>query len=350
MSDREWKTGGSPLMIDLETTALQERERHLLGDPLVGGVILFSRNIESGAQVKALCASLRAVRPDVLIAVDQEGGRVQRLRGDWTGLPPMGVHGRLFRHDRKAALRQASEHGWLMATEVLAAGIDLSFAPVLDIDAGISQVIGDRALAGDPGAVIELGKAFIAGMHEAGMAAVGKHFPGHGHVGADSHHELPDDPRDMVDIEQHDLLVFRHCADLLDGMMPAHVCYSAVDARPAGFSRYWLQTILRQRLGFDGVIFSDDLSMAGAAVAGEMTARVDAALQAGCDCLLVCNDPAAAVAARDHLAASRFDLTGLRDQGQLIRPRARELARSRIGSVRWREAAALMGELSAAAS
>lgn len=345
VSSRERKAGGSPLMIDLETVVLQEPERDLLRDPLVGGVILFSRNIESPAQVEELCEELRALRPGILIAVDQEGGRVQRLRKGWSILPPMGVHGQVFANNREQALDQAAEHGWLMAIEVLAAGIDLSFAPVLDLDAGISKVIGDRALADEPGAVIELGRAFIAGMHEAGMAAVGKHFPGHGHVEADSHHELPDDSRGMAEIEKEDLVAFRQCVDLLEGIMPAHVRYSAVDAQPAGFSRYWLQHVLRDSLGFAGVIFSDDLSMAGAAVAGTMTARVDAALQAGCDCLLVCNDPAAAATARDHLAVTGPDLSGLRAQDRLIRPRAREQARSRIGSARWQRAASLMREL-----
>lgn len=345
VSSRDESRGASPLMIDLETTVLLEPERDLLRDSLVGGVILFSRNVESGAQLEALCEQLRAERPDVLIAVDQEGGRVQRLRQGWSILPPPGVHGRLLGQDRERALHQAAEHGWLMATEVLAAGIDLSFAPVLDVDAGVSLVIGDRALASDPGQVIELGRAFIAGMNEAGMAAVGKHFPGHGHVEADSHHELPDDPRDMAAIEQQDLVVFRHCAALLGGIMPAHVRYSAVDGQPAGFSTYWLQKVLRESLGFGGVIFSDDLSMAGAAIAGDMAARVDAALRAGCDCLLVCNDPAAAASARDHLAATQPDLSRLRGQNGLVRPQAREQARARIGSPRWSRAASLMREL-----
>ncbi|MEX1197073.1 MAG: beta-N-acetylhexosaminidase [Pseudohongiellaceae bacterium] len=345
MSSREHRAQGGPLMIDLEAGLLQEPERELLCDPLIGGVILFSRNIESPGQVEALCGQLRAARPDLLIAVDQEGGRVQRLREGWSVLPPMAVHGRVYREDRQRALHQATEHGWLMATEVLAAGIDLSFAPVLDLDAGISKVIGDRALAGEPDAVIQLGRAFIAGMDEAGMAAVGKHFPGHGHVEADSHHELPDDSRDWTAIEQQDLEVFRQCVDQLQGIMPAHVRYSAVDGQPAGFSRYWLQEVLRGRLGFGGVIFSDDLSMAGAASAGGMTARVDVALQAGCDCLLVCNDPTGAVAARDHLAATRLDLSGLHALERLIRPGARELARDRIASPRWHRAVALMHEL-----
>lgn len=345
VSSRDGSRAASPLMIDLEATVLREPERDLLRDPLVGGVILFSRNVESGAQLEGLCEQLRAVRPDVLIAVDQEGGRVQRLRQGWSVLPPPAVHGLLFARDRERAVHQAAEHGWLMATEVLAAGIDLSFAPVLDIDAGISRVIGDRALAGEPGAVIELGRAFIAGMNEAGMAAVGKHFPGHGHVEADSHHELPDDPRDMAAIEQHDLVVFRHCADLLEGIMPAHVRYPAVDPQPAGFSTWWLQKVLREDLGFRGVIFSDDLSMAGAAIAGDMAARVDAALRAGCDCLLVCNDPAAAAVARDHLVATQPDLSRLRGQAELVRPQAREQARANIGSPRWRRASSLMREL-----
>lgn len=332
-------------MIDLQTTQVREFERELLQDDLVGGVILFGRNIESPMQLQGLCAEIRRIRPGLLIAVDQEGGRVQRLRKGWTRLPPMRVHGNTLDVDRERALREASEHGWLMATEVLAAGIDLSFAPVLDVDAGISEVIGDRALASDPDEVVELALAFIHGMHEGGMAAVGKHFPGHGHVAADSHLELPDDSRGMPEIEAHDLIVFARCADRLDGIMPAHVRYSSVDARPAGFSRYWLQDVLRQRLRFDGVIFSDDLSMAGAAVAGDIPARVQAAMNAGCDCLLVCNDPAAARQARDHLAAVGPGQGPVRPLARLLRPSARSRAVDAMGTRRWREAVSTMERL-----
>jgi len=332
-------------MIDLQTTEIQAAERELLVDELVGGVILFSRNIESPGQVEALCAEIRRIRPGLLIAVDQEGGRVQRLRQGWTRLPPMRVHGTTLDVDRDRALREATEHGWLMAVEVLASGIDLSFAPVLDVDAGVSAVIGDRALASRPDDVVELARAFIGGMHEAGMAAVGKHFPGHGHVATDSHLELPDDPRSGNEIEAADLSVFARCAGCLDGIMPAHVRYSSVDSRPAGFSRYWLQEVLRGRLGFDGVIFSDDLSMEGAAEAGDMPSRVQAALDAGCDCLLVCNDPSGARRARDHLADSGTGQYSGHSLAGLLRPSARSRAVQAMETRRWREAVRTMEKL-----
>ncbi|MGM0631768.1 MAG: beta-N-acetylhexosaminidase [Pseudomonadota bacterium] len=329
-------------MVDLQSTRLTAAESERLADPLVGGVILFSRNIQSPGQVEELCHQVRKVCPDLLLTVDQEGGRVQRLRRGWAQLPPMRVHGRELARDPERAESQAREHGWLMATEVLSSGLDLSFAPVLDLDVGISAVIGDRALADTPEGVVRLARAFIDGMHEAGMAATGKHFPGHGHVAADSHLELPDDDRSFAAMERTDLSVFSQCMPLLDGIMPAHVRYSSVDESPAGFSRFWLREVLRQRLGFNGVIFSDDLSMAGAAVAGDMPARVDAALAAGCDCLLVCNDPGAAGAALNHLAAADLDTGDRRPLSTLIRPEARRRARDSMGGQRWRRACELM--------
>ncbi len=278
-----------PLMLDLAGTALTDEERDLLQRPAVGGLILFSRNIVDAQQVAALVAGVRALRPDILVAVDQEGGRVQRLRNGFVKLPPMRVFGRMWDEDADAAVALAEECGWLMAAEVLALDIDISFAPVLDLDFGASAVIGDRAFHRDPAAVTALAGAFVHGMNAAGMQATGKHFPGHGFVAADSHHAIPVDERGIGALEADDLIPFRRLARRLGGVMPAHVVYEQIDPQPAGFSRYWLQDVLRGSLGFDGVIFSDDLSMEGAAGAGSYVDRARAALDAGCDMVLVCN-------------------------------------------------------------
>lgn len=280
-------------MIDVDGLWLNADDRQLLRQPEVGGLILFARNTESPAQVSELVQSIRSLRPDLLIAIDQEGGRVQRLRRQVLRLPALGDIGR-----RTADLRQAAEvahaAAWLMATEMLACGIDISFAPVLDLDHGRSAVIGDRSLGGTAEVVVALGNAYIDGLHLAGMAATGKHFPGHGWAEADSHFDLPVDERSEAEIRATDLRPFIELAAKLDGIMPAHVLYPQVDSQPAGFSRRWLQEILRAELGFAGVIFSDDLCMAGAHAVGGMPERVDAALASGCDMLLVCNDRAAA--------------------------------------------------------
>lgn len=291
------------LMLDLEGTSLTAEEQALLLHPAVGGLILFSRNIRDAGQVTDLVADIRARRPGILVAVDQEGGRVQRLRDGFTRLPPMRVFGNLWEQDREAAVRAATDCGWLMAAEVLATGIDISFAPVLDLDFGLSAVIGDRAFHRDPAAVIALAGAFIHGMNEAGMQATGKHFPGHGFVAADSHTDIPRDTRQIHELEADDLVPFRRLASRLGGVMPAHVIYGQVAPEPAGFSRYWLQDVLRGALAFDGVIFSDDLSMEGATVAGSFTERARAALDAGCDMVLVCNHRAGALEVLDYLEA-----------------------------------------------
>jgi beta-N-acetylhexosaminidase len=326
------------LMLDLEGTSLGAVERDLLQSPAVGGLILFSRNIIDPAQVRALVAELRALRPDLLIAVDQEGGRVQRLRNGFARLPPMRVFGEIWDRDRDEAMASAADCGWLMASEVLDVGIDISFAPVLDLDFGASAVIGDRAFHRDPAAVTALAGAFVHGMNEAGMQATGKHFPGHGFVAADSHIEIPRDTRVVSELESDDLIPFRRLATRLGGIMPAHVIYEPIAPEPAGFSRYWLQDVLRGSLGFDGVIFSDDLSMEGATVAGSFTDRARAALDAGCDMVLVCNHRAGAsevlryleMRDRDMIAASRLMALagrfGLRDDARLQRARERVAA------------------------
>lgn len=300
-------------MLDIAGTWLTAEDRQLLRQPEVGGLILFARNIETARQVQELCRAIRAVRPDILLAVDQEGGRVQRLRSGFVRLPAM----REFA-SRPDALRLAQACGWVMATEVLAVGLDLSFAPVLDLDHQRSAVVGSRAFDGDPQQAVELAAAFIKGMHEAGMAATGKHFPGHGWAKADSHVAIPTDERSLDELRAADMIPFSRLTAELDAVMPAHVIYPRVDEKPAGFSHRWLQDILRGELGFRGVIFSDDLSMAGAHVAGDAASRIEAALSAGCDMGLVCNDRGAA-----ELALAALQRLRVHPSSALAKMRAR---------------------------
>lgn len=283
-----------PVMLDVQGLELSAEDRELLQHPVVGGVILFGRNVESPAQVRALTDAMRAAaKAPLLIAVDQEGGRVRRLRDGFSHLPAL---------REIKTMQKASEMGWLMASEVRAVGIDISFAPVLDLDFGVSSVIGDRSLGRDVAEVVTLARAYIAGMREAGMLATGKHFPGHGFVAADSHTAIPLDQRSFAEIERDCLNVFTQLSDDLAAVMAAHVIYPQIDSIPAGFSARWLQGILRQRINFKGCVFSDDLSMHGASVAGDALARARAAQDAGCDMLLVCNDRASAIQVVDGLA------------------------------------------------
>jgi beta-N-acetylhexosaminidase len=311
-----------PVMLDIEGLTLSAIERERLQHPLTGGVILFSRNYQSPEQVEALTREIHALRtPQLLIAVDHEGGRVQRFRNGFTGLPAIRHLGGIYDENSKRAKRLAETSGWLMATELRAVGVDFSFAPVLDLDRGISQVIGDRAFHSRPEAVADLAHAYLRGMHHAGMAATGKHFPGHGCVAADSHVAMPVDERELVDILAEDIVPFERMIHFgLEAIMPAHVIFPRVDAQPAGFSRVWLQQILRKQLGFQGVIFSDDLSMEGAKGAGDVVTRARAALSAGCDMVLVCNDPAAADQVLDGLGQHDDPASQLR----LVRMHGRE--------------------------
>lgn len=281
------------LMIDIDSTALTNEDVSLLKQAQVGGVILFARNVADAAQVRALCDDIRYHNPDILIGVDQEGGRVARLRNGFSPLPAMGKLGELFDHNSTQALSCAYDCGYLMAAEVLAVGIDLSFAPVLDRD-GISQVIGDRSFHEDPQVIVALATQFMRGMRAAGMATTGKHFPGHGAIAPDSHVAEAIDDRSLDEILASDMQPFAQTLPWLDALMPAHVIFSQVDNKPAGFSKIWLKDIIRDKLKFDGVLFSDDLSMAGAQAAGDVSARVRAAIEAGCDIALVCNDRIAA--------------------------------------------------------
>ena len=301
-------------MLDVEGLELTAVERERLRHPLVGGVILFSRNYQSPAQIEALISDIHALRePQLLVAVDHEGGRVQRFREGFTSLPPMALLGREYDLNRKRAKRLAESCGWLMARELRAVGVDFSFAPVLDLNRGISRVIGDRALHSDPQAVADLAHSLMIGMARAGMAATGKHFPGHGGVEADSHVAIPVDEREYADLYVEEILPFERMIHYgLAAIMPAHVIYPRVDPRPAGFSRFWLQEVLRGRLEFQGVIFSDDLSMEGAKVAGGVLERAQAALTAGCDMVLVCNDPQAAEQVLDGLGVYDNPVSHLR--------------------------------------
>jgi beta-N-acetylhexosaminidase len=311
-----------PIMLDVQGTSLTSEDKELLEHPLVGGLILFTRNYQSVEQVSELTKQIRfAAKKDILIAVDHEGGRVQRFRksqhdgnnGSFSTIPAMGEIAGLANNNIDLAKEIAQQCGTLMALEVQAVGIDISFAPVLDVN-GISEVIGERAFSAEPEQVITLAAAFIEGMHQAGMKATGKHFPGHGSVQADSHIALPIDPRSKEVILNFDLKPFEALisGQLVDALMPAHVIFPEIDSQCVGFSALWLQQILRKKLAFDGVIFSDDLSMKGAASVGGFIERAEAAQQAGCDMLLVCNDRAGCIEVIDKANISVEQASSLR--------------------------------------
>ena len=278
-----------PLLIGLGGLEISSEESDWLRHPAVGGVVLFTRNYRDLSQLSELTVSISKIAGrDLLICVDHEGGRVQRFRNGFTRLPPLAVLGKMYAESAAKALDFAYRHGRVMATELLLCGVDLSFAPVLDLG-DRSVIIGDRAFASDPMAIIELSNAYIGGMHDAGMAATGKHFPGHGSVAADSHTDDVFDPRPFEVIEEADLKPFAALSGKLDAIMMAHVLYTAVDERPAGYSPFWIKTILRGQLNYQGTIFSDDLGMYAAKVAGGLMARVRDSLEAGCDAVLVCD-------------------------------------------------------------
>jgi len=286
-------------MLDVEGLTLTPADRTLLREPAVGGVILFSRNYASPDQVADLVSAIRAVRsPPLLVAVDHEGGRVQRFRNGFSDIPPMRLLGRQYDGDAESAVSLATTAGWLIASELRAMDIDLCFAPCVDLDWGVSEIIGNRSFHRKPQVVAELSSAFSRGLRSAGMAAVAKHFPGHGAVVADSHLKLPVDRRpfgDLLDdMRPYESLIGKR---QLAGIMLAHVVYSEVDPLPAGFSEYWIQNQLRAQLGYDGAVFCDDLSMKATEDFGSMVVRARLALDAGCDMILICNDRAAASAA-----------------------------------------------------
>ena len=313
-----------PVMVDIEGTDLTDEDRELLLHPMVGGLIFFARNFRNREQLEELIADIRRVRPEILLAVDQEGGRVQRFRDTFTRIPSMQAL------SARANPQQLRDVGWLLAAELLAVGVDFSFAPVLDADDDFCKIVGDRSFAQDPLVLAEKARPFIAGMHEAGMATTGKHFPGHGQVKEDSHEELPVDHRTLEQVLASDCTPFAECiaAGELQAVMPAHIRFARVDESPVGFSRFWLQEVLRKRLGFDGVIFSDDLTMEGAGAAGGYGERIRAAMQAGCDMGVVCNNRQGALTALDALADFAPD-------PESNRRLARMRGKARIGS--WSE-------------
>ena len=328
-------------MIDPAGTALTEDDVRRLRHPAVGGVILFAHNFESPAQLQALTQDIHALRePPLLIGVDHEGGRVQRFKKGFTALPPMRAFGQLWDRDRDAGREAAQAAGYIIGAELAAHGLDFSFTPVLDLDYGASSVIGDRALHYDPLAVGALAAALIGGLAAGGMGAVGKHFPGHGYAAADSHIAVPTDDRPLSEILRKDLVPYAPAIQAgLAGVMPAHVIYPRIDAEPAGYSRVWLQDILRGKLGFGGLVFSDDLSMAGASTAGGVAERARAALDAGCDMVLLCNDPAG----QERLLRSL-------EESAPVSPERAERMRHRGGrdlrrSVAFREARGALGRL-----
>ncbi len=310
-----------PLMIDLVGPAVSAPEREMLAHPLVGGVILFARNFESPEQLLELTRSIHAVRsPPLLIGVDHEGGRVQRFRSGFSRLPPARRIGQLFDTDRAAGLSAARSMGWLMAAELRAHGVDLSFAPTVDLDYGLNEAIGDRALHPAADVTAQLAVAYMLGMRDAGMAATAKHFPGHGAVVADSHVSLPVDRRPLADLDA-DLTPYRRLiANGLPGVMVAHILLPAEDAAPASLSARWIRGVLRTDLNFQGAVFTDDLSMGAVSAGGDIVERCRRALGAGCDMLLVCNDPASRAQALSGLAAAADPASQLR----LIRMRGQE--------------------------
>ncbi|MDD5036863.1 MAG: beta-N-acetylhexosaminidase [Methylococcaceae bacterium] len=331
-----------PVMFDLRGHTLNGEEKELLLHPATGGVILFTRNYEAPEQITGLIASLRALRPALLISVDHEGGRVQRFRPGFTRLPPAARYAQCLAQGELLPTLEIA--GWLMAAELRSVGVDFSFAPVLDVDCGISEIIGDRSFSRDPVQVGAYALAFAQGMRRAGMAAVGKHFPGHGAVALDSHLTLPEDPRSYAEIAGKDLLSFKTLiAENLEGVMPAHVVYRAMDDKPAGFSRRWIEDVLRGELGFNGAVFSDDLSMEGAAFAGGYDERAHLAIEAGCDMVLVCNQPDATGWVLEALEklnwkARQARLTAMR--GRFPTDRS-----ALLKSAQWREAAETLNRL-----
>ncbi len=325
------------LVIDIEGKALSEEDKEILVHPLVGGVVLFSRNYESRQQLTDLCSRIRSVRDSsLLIMVDQEGGRVQRFIQDFTRLPAMASLGQLYDEDVARALLLAENVGWLMAEELLSAGVDLSLAPVLDLNKQMSDVIGTRAFHADHQAVVQLATAYIKGMHQAGMASTGKHFPGHGAVLVDSHWGVPIDNRTLSEIRQDDMIPFIQLIQAgITAIMPAHIIFPEVDENPVGFSSVWLQTILRKQLNFSGVIVSDDLHMEGANISENYADRVQAARMAGCDFTLLCNNRSGVIQVLDHLSERHHRVS--EEKWRLLRGDFSSIEPSYQTNKRWQE-------------
>jgi beta-N-acetylhexosaminidase len=332
-------------MVDIAGTALSTEDVGVLTHPLVGSVLLFTRNYSDPTQVAALTAAIRELRtPQLLIAVDHEGGRVQRFRQGFTRIPAARLLGRRYDEDRRDALDLAQSVAWLMASELRAVGVDFSFAPCIDLDYGVSEIIGDRSFHRDPDTVAALAVAAMTGMREAGMAAIAKHFPGHGAVVADSHVALPVDRREFADLEP-DMRPYRPLIDNnLPGVMAAHVVFPGVDALPASLSHRWITGVLRGELKFHGCVFADDLSMAGAAAFGDVIARAELAIAAGCDVLPICNDRQSVELVLDRLGSFTVPAAS---QARLVRMRARgEVPGDLHADRRWQETAARISSLS----
>ncbi|HET7308079.1 MAG TPA: beta-N-acetylhexosaminidase [Gammaproteobacteria bacterium] len=334
-----------PLMVDIAGHALTAEDGELLAHPLVGGVILFSRNYESLPQLEALTADIHAIKtPPLLIAVDQEGGRVQRFRDGFTRLPPLRLIGNSYAENPRLAAELAETAAWTMAAELAAAGVDFSFAPVVDLDLGISSVIGDRAFHKDPAIVATLARAWVNGVRRAGQIAVAKHFPGHGSVIPDSHTSIVEDPREYDAIAHADMAPFRRMIALdIAAIMMAHVVYPAVDSEPASSSRRWIKEELRHRLHFDGAVFSDDLSMHAVAARGDIVEIARQALGAGCDMLPVCNNRATVERLLDHAGAYENPNSRLRLARLHARPRM-DRARLEAGDT-WQKGQRLLADL-----
>ena len=294
------------LIVDIEGISLSDADIHLIQDPHVGGLILFERNFNSQEQLKSLCKDIRDIKEDILIAVDHEGGRVQRFKKDFTQIPSMQSLGKIAKSNQAQGLALAKDIGWLLASELIACGIDISFTPVLDLDTDKSIIIGDRAFSDDPQLVIDLAEALIYGMQEAGMSATGKHFPGHGGVFEDSHLEAPIDNRELEELFEKDLKPYIVLKDILSGVMTAHLTYPKIDSEAVSFSYFWLTTFMREQIGFKGVIFSDDLSMKGADTAGSYSEKARKSLEAGCDMLIVCNNRQGAKEVADFLTKNNI--------------------------------------------
>lgn len=325
------------LVMDLVGTELTAEERDLIQHPLVGGVILFTRNYQSRFQLKSLCTAIRqAKQSPILIMADQEGGRVQRFRDEFTRMPSMGYFGEQYKTNPQKALQWMSESAWLLATELVSAGIDLSLGPVLDLDRGLNTVIGNRAFAAESETVVALAKAFQHGLSQAGMAATGKHFPGHGAVHVDSHIGLPVDERSFEEVKRTDLQPFIAMIEAgIPAILAAHIVFPAIDALPAGFSRRWLHDILRGELKFTGTILSDDLHMEAANISADYADRVLAAREAGCDFALVCNHRPGVIAALDKVPAAMHQVAPERWQPLYIE--RKELSETFQTTPRWRE-------------
>lgn len=337
-----------PILCDLEGLVLTEEEKALLLHPQVGGIIFFSRNYESPEQLCALVNSIRRIRPSLLLTVDQEGGRVQRFVKGLSKYPPLRAlsHG-LTQQNFAQKLELADKLAQLMALEVRSLGVDLSFAPVLDRDIGISQVIGNRAFHSDPECVSALGAAYVKGMSKIGMQAVGKHFPGHGSVSVDSHHGLPEDTRSYAQLSA-DMAPFKHLiAQKIPGIMPAHIVYPQIDPDPVGFSTHWLQNILRKECGFEGTIISDDLTMEGAACIGDYPTRAQRALAAGCDYILVCNNRSATISILEALENMQIlDSLQTQKRRQNLLAQGQALPYADLHTARiWKEAYAAMEQV-----